>query len=189
MNLILERRVEFATPWFELISKQLAGESLPYYALQMLDYVSVVAVTPQDELVLVRQYRPAVERYTLELPSGHVEKNETAAESARRELIEEAGFEAPQLDFLGKLLSDSGRNENRIWCYLARGVLDLGKNFLPEPGLERRLVPLKNLQQLLTNSEFDHALHLAALMLALVKHGTGLLALSGPVIQDDLKRT
>lgn len=178
MNSIVARRVEFTTPWFEVISKHIAGDEAPYYSLRMLDYVSVVAMTAQDELVLVRQYRPAAERHTLELPSGHVEKNEAPAESARRELIEEAGFEAPQLELLGKLLSDSGRNQNRIWCYLAQGVVPMERQFVPEPGLERVLVPLKQLPGMMADGQFDHALHLGALMLAVVKRGPGVLAMS-----------
>ena len=66
MTQIVDRKVEFETPWFQLVSKRVAGESAPYYALRVQDYVCVVAFTAQDELVLVRQYRPAVERHTLE---------------------------------------------------------------------------------------------------------------------------
>ena len=143
----------------------------------MQDYVCVVAFTPQDELVLVRQYRPAVERQTLELPAGHVEPKETPAESARRELAEECGFHAPRLELLGTLVSDTGRNENRVWYFFAASVSPLGKDYVPEPGVERVLVPRAKLPELLARAEFDHALHLAALMLAVVKHGPGLLAL------------
>jgi ADP-ribose pyrophosphatase len=171
MSSIIDRKIAFATPWFGVISKQIGGESAPYYSLQMLDYVSVVAITTHSELVLVRQYRPAVERYTLELPSGHVELNETPAESARRELAEETGFNAPHLELLENLLSDSGRNENRIWCYLGQGVIATPAEFVPEPGLERVLVSLARLPELVTNGEFDHALHLAALMLVATRRG------------------
>src|SRR5439155_7332752 len=122
---ILNRKTEFTTPWFELVSKQVAGQSAPYYSLQMQDYVTVVALTEKSELVLVRQYRPAVERHTLELPSGHVEKNETPEQSARRELAEESGFNAPELELLGTLMSDTGRNQNRLWCFLARKVFPI----------------------------------------------------------------
>src|SRR5262245_8909607 len=108
---IIERKVEFTTPWFELVAKRVAGEGAPYYALRMQDYVSVVAFTKEVELLVVRQYRPAVERYTLELPSGQVEKNEEPAESARRELAEECGYEAQGLVHLGTLLSDTGRHD------------------------------------------------------------------------------
>src|SRR5205823_1799389 len=119
MTHILSRKTEFSTPWFELVSKQVAGQSAPYYALKMQDYVTVIAFTEKRELVLVRQYRPAVERHTLELPSGLVEKNETPEQSGRRELTEECGLIASEMELLGTLISDTGRNENRLWCYFA----------------------------------------------------------------------
>ena len=176
MTQIVDRKVEFETPWFQLVSKRVTGESAPYYALRVQDYVCVVAFTDQDELVLVRQYRPAVERQTLELPSGHVEPNEPPAESARRELAEECGLDAPRLELLGTMVSDSGRNENKIWCYLAAKVMPLGADYVPEPGVKRILVPRAKLPELIATAEFDHALHVAALMLAVVKYGPGFLA-------------
>src|ERR1035438_746263 len=174
---IVDREVAFSTPWFQLVSKRVAGESAPYYSLRMQDYVTVVAFTDQNELILVRQFRPAVERLTLELPSGHVEPNETPENAARRELAEECGFDAPQLELLGTLISDTGRHENRLWCYLAAHVSPLAAGHLPERGVERILVPREKLSELLAHGEFDHALHLAALMLAAVRCGPGLLAL------------
>ena len=177
MTQIVHRQVEFETPWFQLVSKRVAGESAPYYSLRMPDYVCVVAFTDRDELVLVRQYRPAVERHTLELPAGHVEPKETPAESARRELAEECGLDASRLELLGTLVSDTGRNENRVWCYFAASVSSLSKDHAPEPGVQRILMPRAKLPELLGKAEFDHALHMAALMLAVLKHGPGLLAL------------
>jgi ADP-ribose pyrophosphatase len=171
MTQIVDRKIEFATPWFQVVAKSVAGDSRPYYSLRMQDYVCVVAFTAQDELVLVRQYRPPVERHTLELPSGHVEPNEAPAESGRRELAEECGLAAPELELLGTLISDTGRNENRLWCYLARKTSPLRAPYVPEPGVERVLVPRIKVAALIAQGEFDHALHLAALMLAVVKHG------------------
>jgi ADP-ribose pyrophosphatase len=170
MNEVLNSKVEFATPWFELVSKQVAGQSAPYYALRMQDYVTVVAFTEKRELVLVRQYRAAVERHTLELPSGHVEKNETPEQAARRELAEECGFNAPDLELLGTLISDTGRNENRLWCYFAPGIVPVEKKFVPELGVEPILASPKRISELMRNGEFDHALNLAALMLAVTRH-------------------
>ena len=73
MPLITSRLIEFATPWFEVVAKRMNGDASPYYSLRMPDCVSVIALTAEKQVVLVRQYRPAVERYTLELPGGHVE--------------------------------------------------------------------------------------------------------------------
>ncbi len=165
-----------ATPWFELIAKRTDENPSPFYALRMLDYVSVVALTTQNELALVRQFRPAVERRTLELPGGHVEKDETPEASARRELAEECGLDAPRLELLGTLLSDTGRHDNRLWCFFASGVQPL-KGFSPEHGVEPVLVPVTRLRELMMSGEFDHALNLAAITLAIARHGPELFAL------------
>jgi len=168
---VVSRKIVFSTSWFELVSKQTSNDPAPYYALRMQDYVTIIAFTPKDEIVLVRQYRPAVERTTLELPSGHVEKGETPEAAARRELAEECGLQAARLDLLGGLISDTGRNENRLWCFFAPEASSAGANFTPEPGVERVLLPRKQLRELMANGQFDHALHLAALMLLVTKRG------------------
>ena len=111
------------------------------------------------------------------MPSGHVEAGESPEQSARRELAEECGFDAPELELLGTLISDTGRNENRLWCYLARRVTPLGASYVPERGVECVLVPRANLAELVAKAEFNHALNVAALMLAVLKHGPELLTL------------
>src|SRR5437763_11391084 len=105
----VDRRVVYSTPWFDLVAKSLAGHDQPHYSIRTTDYVSVVAVTRQRRLLLVRQYRPAVEGMTLELPSGHVEPGETPEEAARKELLEETGHVADRFELLGEFSPDTGR--------------------------------------------------------------------------------
>ena len=161
--------VAYSTAWFDVISKQDVGDKDPYYSLRMPDYVSVVAMTAQREVVLVRQYRPAVEVHTLELPAGHVEAGETPEEAARRELTEETGFSSPQFECLGTLLSDTGRNENRMWCFLAENLLPPSVSWAPEDGLEVVLVTVDDLHGMILRGEFSHALNIAALMVAVLR--------------------
>lgn len=175
MLLITSRSVELSTPWFDLISKRMSDGGPPHYSLRMLDYVSVIALTGERQLVMVRQYRPAVECYTLELPSGHVEADETPEQSARRELAEETGYAADRMELLGTLLSDTGRNENRLWCYLARPAAPLAGSYLPEPGIEVVLVKRNALHGLICRGEFNHALNLAVLLMAIAKYGQDVL--------------
>jgi ADP-ribose pyrophosphatase len=125
---------------------------------------------------LVRQFRPAVERVTLELPGGHVDEGETPEAAARRELAEECGLHASRLESLGVLLSDTGRIENRLWCFLARETMPVS-DFTPETGVQTVLVPAASLAELLKRGDFDHSLSLAALLLAVARHGPGLFAL------------
>jgi len=170
MDRIKDRSVVFVTPWFKVIAKKVEPEKQPYYSLQMLDYVSVVAVTKDDEIVLVRQFRPVVERYTLELPSGHVEEDETPEQAARRELLEETGFLAERWELLGELAPDSGRLENRLWCFYASG-LQLVPGQPREPGVEMVSYSKPEFFELIAQAKFDHAHDLAALFLAWSKRG------------------
>jgi ADP-ribose pyrophosphatase len=160
--------VVFTTPWFQIVAKQVAGSTGPHYSLQTKDYVSVVAFTDDDQLLLVRQFRPAVARMTLELPSGHVEPGETPEQAARKELLEETGYLADTFTLLGNLSPDTGRLGNRMWCFFARGARrDRQTAFHPEPGIEPILFG-RTLADLLAEPEFDSALNCAALLLAVV---------------------
>jgi len=82
---ILDRKVVYSTPYCNLIAKTIRGQesSTPYFAVDLPDYISIVALTVQREIVLVKQFRPAIERVTLELPSGCLEPNEPPVECAR----------------------------------------------------------------------------------------------------------
>ena len=82
---ITKRVAEFTTPWFEVIAKTVSGFDQPYYAIKTEDYVTVLAVTGAGEAPLIRQYRPVVEDFTLELPSVHVEPNESPLDATLRD--------------------------------------------------------------------------------------------------------
>ena len=157
----------FATPYFKLVGKRLADDEAgdPFYSLEMPDYVTVVATTTAGDLILVKQFRPAVEAITLELPAGHVDAGQTPEEAARRELLEETGFAAVNTIFVGRLSPDTGRLANRMWVFVAPAV-EPQSGHIDEPGIEVVTVTPAELARLLAEGLFDHALHLAALLLA-----------------------
>lgn len=161
----LKTEVVFATPWFEILAKTMRPLDEPYYSLRLPDYAAVVAITEDQRVLLVRQYRPAVERYTLELPSGLVDAGEAPAETAGRELLEETGHAAGEIEVLGPLFSDAGRLANRIWGCCASGVRPV-EGRAPEEGIELLAWPLPELWRAVADGRFDSALHAAILMIA-----------------------
>ncbi len=163
------RRSVFETPWFAVVEQaQAAGD--PYYMLELPDYVSVIAVTPAREILLVRQHRPVVDRETLELPSGHVEPGETPEAAARRELLEETGYVADDLELLAELTPDVGRLANRMWCFFAGRVRPADRPHERERGVHVVAIAEHEVLRAAADGTIDHALNLAPLFLA-VAHG------------------
>ena len=160
--------VPFSTPWFAVVAKTLREEEGPWYSLRLPDYAATLATTEEGRVVLVRQYRPAVEAVTLELPSGLVDAGERPEEAARRELREETGYDAPAVELLGPLLPDTGRLGNRIWCCVATGVRRV-PGWTPEDGIEVVEMTSTELAAATAGGSFDHALHVAVLTLAQVR--------------------
>lgn len=163
------RSVIFESPWCRLLAENLE-DGKPYYMLDVPDYVCVVARTLDGGILLVRQHRPVVGHDTFELPSGHVDAGETAEAAARRELLEETGMVAGDLELLGVLVPDVGRLLNRMWCFFAADAV-------PAPGdvaLEVGVVPLKVSEQELlmmaADGRIEHALNLSVLFLAVSRH-------------------
>jgi ADP-ribose pyrophosphatase len=160
--------VAFATPWFQILAKTMRHGEEPYYSLKLPDYAAVVAITEEQRVLIVRQYRPAVERDTLELPSGIVDPGETPEAAARRELLEETGYEAAEVEVLGAMEPDTGRLGNRIWSCVATGVRRI-EGRAPEEGIEVLTYSLPELKRATAEGEFNHALHVAVLLVAMVQ--------------------
>jgi ADP-ribose pyrophosphatase len=167
---ISNRTSVFRTPWFELVQKGVAGNSVSHYSIRTRDYVCVFAITRDKTFLLVRQFRPAIEMFTLELPSGHVGEGETPEQSARKELLEETGFVAEEVTLLGTLAPDSGRLDTRLWCFFAAGVWrNPAIKFDVEYGIEP-IIYKKSLRDLVLNEpSFPSALNRAAILTAEAK--------------------
>jgi len=159
----LRTEVAFATPWFELLAKTIRPDEPPYYSLKLPEYAAVLAFTEDQRILIVRQYRPAIEQFSLELPSGIVDPGEQPAETARRELLEETGYAASQVEVLGAMFVDTGRLNNRMWNCVATGARPLDGR-APESGIDVFTWSIDELWQAIRSGEFALSLHVALLM-------------------------
>jgi ADP-ribose pyrophosphatase len=157
--------VVYRTPWFELVAKTMQPGEHPYYSIRIADYTVMIALTPEREILAVRQYRPALERLTLEFPAGLCEPGEDPAHNARRELIEETGYDPATLNNLGPITTDNGRIGNRMWVFLADDLRPV-PDWAPEPGVDVVRYSIPGLMHAAASLEFDHSLHLGALLTA-----------------------
>jgi ADP-ribose pyrophosphatase len=93
--------------------------------VEVVEHVGGVAIIAQPaphEIVLVRQYRHAVDEELWEVPAGMIERGEPPHETARRELIEETGYRATSLRFLWSMYTTPGFCNERIHLFVAEGL-------------------------------------------------------------------
>jgi ADP-ribose pyrophosphatase len=84
--------------------------------------VAVVALTPGNEVLLLRQFRYATGEWVLEVPAGKLDGGEEPLAGARRELEEETGFAAAALEPLGWVWTTPGFTNEKIWLFLAHDL-------------------------------------------------------------------
>lgn len=85
--------------------------------------VAIIAITPDNKIVLVKQYRKAVEKELYELPAGKIESGETPLDTAIRELKEETGYTASNLKLIHKYYTTPGFSNQMIFIYLAENLM------------------------------------------------------------------
>jgi ADP-ribose pyrophosphatase len=166
---IKSRQTIKISPWVDIIAREVEfspGEPTQlYHAVGQLDYLAIVALTPDGRFPIVRQYRPALEAFTWELPAGLAELGEDPAEGCRREMLEETGYPTRVIHPLGTAAACTGRLSNRIHSYF----LQTGEridNVVPEPGLSVELATPSELMAMIKSGEFIQQMHLGALLLA-----------------------
>ncbi len=138
-----------------------------FYVIEAPDWINIIPLTANDEVVMIEQYRHGTNEVTLEIPGGMVDAGESPRESAARELLEETGYAvadtateaATQIIALGKTRPNPAIQNNWIHTFLARDV-----RFQHEPqfdGTEHtivRLVPLAQIPALIADGTITHAL-------------------------------
>ncbi len=148
------------------------GKVHEFYILEYAPWVNVIPLTPQNEVVLIRQYRHGSQTSTLEVPGGLVEAEDTPRSAASRELQEETGYRAKQIRYLGKVHPNPAIQDNECHTYLAlqaKACLEQDLDEKEDIQVLRR--PLQEIPGLILQGEITHSLVVAAFQLFFLQQG------------------
>jgi 8-oxo-dGTP pyrophosphatase MutT (NUDIX family) len=135
------------------------GRAHDFYVIEAPDWINVIPLTADEEVVMIEQYRHGTGEVTLEIPGGMVDPGESPPETAAREMLEETGYAAREVVALGSLHPNPAIQNNRIHTFLAAGA-----EFTRAPvfdGTEQtvvRLVPLARVPSLIADGTITHSL-------------------------------
>jgi ADP-ribose pyrophosphatase len=142
----------------------------PYFVVELPETVCAMAITENNEVVLVKQYRHPIEETILELPGGFIDENETAEMAVARELQEETGYRFSGFQYLGRVAANPGVLNNFTVLFLATGGKKVTDQHLDtNEEIEVKLYSIAEVRAMLMNNEFKQALHTTCLFYAFNK--------------------
>ena len=117
-----------------------------------------------DDVLLVRQYRYALDRELIEIPAGKLEKGEDPLEAAKRELGEEAGLAAAEYRDLGYIIPTCGYCSEIIYLYAAKGLSPVGQHLDADEFLSVFTLPLDKAAEMVLSGEITDSKTVAAVL-------------------------
>lgn len=171
----LSYRVVFSTPWFEIEESvpSVSGEA-PYYRMTGPDGVICLPLTPAGDILMVRQYRPSIDRTTTEVPAGGIDGAETVIQAAEREILEETACQCRQLVTLGHGRLYLSRNSHTEYFVLGLDAEPVAGAAI-EAGIELAIMPRAKLRNLVMDDQIEQTAALSFLGLGSAKLGVDLL--------------
>lgn len=133
---------------------------------------SVVAVNEDGKLLMVRQYRNALDRFTLELPAGKLdEPGESTLECAKRELEEETGYYSEDFEYLLTVNTTVAFCNEKIDIYLARNLKKTQQNLDPEEEIDVEVWDIEDLKKLIYEGKMTDGKTIAGILTYASKYG------------------
>lgn len=143
-----------------------------YYVLEYPDWVNMIGITEQNELLVIKQYRHGAGIIALEIPAGTTEAGEDPKNAAVREMLEETGYQFDQIEEIAALYANPATSGNITYTYLMTGGKKVQEQDLDEhEEIEVYRIPLEEAKRMLLDNKFNQALHASALFYAFNKLG------------------
>jgi len=140
------------------------GDDHSFYVIESVDWCNVIALTANNELVMVEQYRQGTNLIELELPGGMIDPGETSAETAPRELREETGYAGDAPEPIGFVYANPAIMNNKVHTVMIRNAqLEHETDLDDGEDVAARLVPLTDIPSLIADGTISHSLMVAAL--------------------------
>ena len=142
-----------------------------FYVIDSVDWVNILPVTSDNQVVFVEQYRPGTNSITLELPGGMIDKGESPLKSAKRELKEETGYITTKWKKLGTVHPNPAILNNDCHTFLASGVkkvsdpMNYGSEYT-----KVKLIPLSKVEKYIINKKITHSLVINAIYWYRMRH-------------------
>lgn len=183
MRTLLSYKSVFSTDFFDIeASENHAKGTLPYYRLVNSDAVICCLLNPQGELIMVKQFRPNLNKVTLEFPAGSLSPNEQPIAAARREIAEETAHSCDLMP-VGKFHLMMDRTINYEYVFLGLNARPIA-GAVPENGIEVVTLPRSTFIESVMAGEFQQIAGLGIVQSASIHLGVDVLAASMIDIQN-----
>jgi ADP-ribose diphosphatase len=142
----------------------------------------IIPVFEDDTVALVSQYRHPAVRYLLEAPAGTLRRGERPEEGAARELEEELGVVAGNMEKLTEFFVSPGFCEEKMWLYLATELIKTEQQLEDDEILDVVRIPYSQALEMITAGEIEDAKTIIGLMLAAPRIGPSMLENQYPAV-------
>ena len=144
----------------------------PYFVVELPTTATALALTADEKVILIKQYRHPINEIILETPGGFIDPGEDPISGMQRELLEETGYHFPHLESIGKVAANPGVLNNFTELYLATGGVKTTAQHLDyNEEIEIVLVTIEELVNLLMTHQIKQSLHANCIFYALHKLG------------------
>lgn len=152
----IKNKFVFENKWLKIdqvFFKLPNNEIYDYYFVRGNPVIAILGITINNKVLLVRQFRPAIGKFMIDIPGGGVEDGENDEQAVRREFFEETGYEAKKIKKLTTFYFDSGRSDKYSTIYVCQALNKKERSVVENEELELLEIPYSKLIKAIKNGE------------------------------------